>query len=153
MKGGLGEFVGTGNAYYKIRILVLTMPRATQLVIPLENRPGKLAYLCSTLGEAGVNITAILAPEGKKSGKVSLMVEDMGRARDALKEAGIRFSEEEVLEVDVDNRPWAFGEVAGKLAKAKINIDFVYVTTSPYGRAKVVMGVADVTKALRALGE
>jgi len=117
------------------------------------NKPGTLAHLCSTLGEAKVNITAILAPEGKKKGKVSLMVEDLAAAREALKRARVRFSVEEVLEVDVDNRPGAFGEVAGKLAKSKINIDYVYVTTSPYGRAKVVMGVPDVTKALRALGE
>ncbi len=129
------------------------MPKATQLVIPLANRRGTLARLCSTLGEAGANITAILAPEGKKTGKVSLMVEDLVAARRALKGANIRFSEEEVLEVDVDNRPGAFGKVAGRLAKSKINIDYVYVTTSPYGRAKVVMGVHDVAKALRALGE
>ena len=58
-----------------------------------------------------------------------------------------------MLEVDVDNRPGAFGEVAGRLAKSKINIDYVYVTTSPYGRARVVMGVHDLAKALRALGE
>ncbi|HEV2226051.1 MAG TPA: ACT domain-containing protein, partial [Nitrososphaerales archaeon] len=60
------------------------MPKVTQLVVPLVNRPGTLAHLCSTLGEAGVNITAILAPEGKKRGKVSLMVEDLDRAREAL---------------------------------------------------------------------
>ncbi len=129
------------------------MPKATQLVVPLTNRPGKLAYLCSTLGAATVNITAILAPEGKERGKVSLMVDDLDAARRALKEAKIRFSEQEVLEVDVDNRPGAFGEMAGKLSRSKINIDYVYVTTSPFGRAKVVMGVPDVTKALRALGE
>ena len=129
------------------------MPKATQLVVPLENRPGELARLCSTLGEARVNITAILAPEGNKRGKVSLMVEDLAAAREALEGAKIRFSKEEVLEVDVDNRPGAFGEVAGKLAKSKINIDYVYVTTSPYGRARVIVGVSDVAKALRALGE
>ncbi len=129
------------------------MPKATQLVIPLANRAGTLARLCSTLGEAGANITAILAPEGKKKAKVSLMVEDLDSARKALRGAKIRFSEEEVLEVDVDNRPGAFGEVAGRLAMSKINIDFVYVTTSPYGRAKVVMGVRDVARALKALGE
>lgn len=129
------------------------MPKAIQLVVSLVNRPGTLADLCSTLGEATVNITAILAPEGEKRGKVSIMVDDLERARDALNGAKIRFSEEEVLEVDVDNRPGAFGEIAGKLAKSRINIDSVYVTTSPYGRARVVMGVRDVAKALRALGE
>ncbi len=129
------------------------MPRATQLVIPLENRPGTLALLCSTLGEAGVNITAILAPEGKKSGKVSVMVDDLERAREALRGAKVRFSQEEVLEVDVDNRPGAFGEVAGKLSRSKINIDYVYVTTSPFGRARVILGVSDVARALRALGD
>ena len=81
------------------------------------------------------------------------MVVDLDGARAALKEAKIRFSEEEVLDIELDNRPGAFAELAGKLARAKINIRFAYATTSPFARARVIVAVSDVAKALRALGE
>jgi len=41
------------------------MPKVTQLAVTLENKPGALAQICSTLGKAGVNISAVLAPEIK----------------------------------------------------------------------------------------
>jgi hypothetical protein len=127
--------------------------KATQLVFPLTNKPGTLASVCTALGREGVNITAIFAPEAKGSGKVRVMVtaDDLNRARAALKGAKIRFSEEEVLDIELDNRPGAFGELAGKLARAKINITQAYATTPPFARAKVIISVPDVTKALAVL--
>lgn len=129
------------------------MPKATQLVVPLANKPGTLAYLCSTLGKAGVNITAIFAPEAKGRGEVKVMVDDVDKARSVLKEAKIRFSEEKVMVIELDNRPGMFGELAGKLAHSKINIKYAYATTSPYARAKVVTAVTDLDKALGILGD
>ena len=127
--------------------------RAAQLIVPLANKPGTLEQRCSVLGEAQVNIIALLAPESKDRGEVRVMVADFGGARAALKEAGIRFSEEEVLDVEMDNRPGAFAEMAGKLSRAKINIKYVYATTAPFARARVVVAVPNVTKALAVLGK
>lgn len=129
------------------------MSKATQLVVPLANKPGTLANLSSVLGRANVNITGILAPEAKGKGKVRLMVDDLDAAKAALKEAKIRFSEEEVLVIELDNRPGAFGRLAAKLAQSGINIRYAYATTSPYAYARVVASVPDVAKALRVLGE
>jgi hypothetical protein len=125
--------------------------KATLLVVPLANKPGTLAKLCSVLGDAAVNIIAISAPEAKGRGRVGVMVVDLDGARAALKGAKIRFSEEEVLDVELDNRPGAFAELTGKLALAKINVRFAYATTSAFARARVVMGVPDVEKALAVL--
>jgi hypothetical protein len=80
------------------------------------------------------------------------MVDKLDEARRALKGAKIRFSEEEVMVVELDNRPGALGELAGKLSRSKINIRYAYVTTSPYARAKVIVAVPNITKALRVLG-
>ena len=127
--------------------------KATQFVILLADKPGTLAEVCSALSETGVNITAIFAPETKGEGKVRVMVHDVDAGRAALKAAKIKFSEEDVLDVELDNRPGAFGELAGKLAKAGINIRHAYATTAPFARAKVVIAVSDVAKALEALRE
>ena len=117
----------------------------------MANKPGTLARLCSVLGNAVVNIIAISAVEEKGKGSAGVMVVDLNGARAALKEAKIRFSEEEVLDVELDNRPGAFAELTGKLALAKINVRFAYATTSAFARARVVMGVPDVEKALAVL--
>ena len=127
--------------------------KATHLVVSQASRPGGLAKFCSALGAAGVNITAVYAPEARGNGRMRVMADDLAAARIALKTARIKFSEEEVLEVELDNRPGAFGELAGKLARAKINIRYAYATTSPFARAKVVMSVSEFDKALRVLGE
>jgi hypothetical protein len=119
----------------------------------MANKPGTLAELCSALGKAGVNIIAVFAPEAKGKGNVRVMVtvDDLDGARAALKGAKLRFSEEEVLDIELDNRPGAFGELAGKLALAKINIRYAYATTSAFARARVIMAVPDVNKAMAVL--
>jgi hypothetical protein len=129
------------------------MPKVTQIVVPLANKPGTLTQLCSTMGKAGVNITAILAPEIRGRGKVRLLVDNPEKAKNALKEAKIRFSEEEVIAMELDNRSGAAGEVAEKLAQSKINIKYAYATGSE-GAAKVmvILAVPDVAKALGVLG-
>jgi len=129
------------------------MPKVTQLAVTLESKPGALAQVCSALGEAGVNISAVLAPEIKGKGKVRLLVDNPDKARDALKAAKIRFSEEEAIALNVDNKPGALAETAGKLAQAKINIKYAYATISEgSAKATVMLAVPNVAKALSVLG-
>ena len=129
------------------------MPRVTQITVTLQNKPGTLAQLCSTLRDAGVNIFAVVASEIRGRGKVRLLVDNPDKAKDALMAAKIRFSEEEAIAIELDNRPGALGEVAKKLAQAKINIRYAYATTSEgSAKATVVMAVSDVAKALGILG-
>jgi hypothetical protein len=126
--------------------------KATQFVVPLVNRPGTLARLCSVLGDAQVNIIGVFVPEARGTAQAArVMVVDVAAARVALRKAKIRFSEEEVLDVELDNRPGAFGEFARKLAEKKVNITHAYATTSPFARARVVVAVSDIRKALAAL--
>ena len=129
------------------------MPKVSLVTVTLQNKPGTLAQVCSALGKAGVNISALLAPEIRGKGKVRLLVDNLDKAKDALKAAKIRFGEEEAIAVELDNKPGALGEVAEKLAQAKINIRYVYATTSEgSAKATVVLAVPDVAKALGVLG-
>jgi hypothetical protein len=81
------------------------------------------------------------------------LVDNLEKANDALKAAKVRFSEEAAIAVELDNRPSALAEVAGKLAEAKINIKCVYATTSEgSARTTVILAVPDVAKALGILG-
>ena len=129
------------------------MPRVSLVTVTLQNKPGTLAQVSSTLGKAGVNISALLAPEIRGKGKVRLLVDNLDKAKDALKAAKIRFGEEEAIAVELDNKPGALGEVAEKLGQAKINIRYAYATAAEgSAKATVVLAVPDLAKALGVLG-
>ena len=127
------------------------MPKTTQLAISLESKPGALAKLCRTLADAGVNITALCAPETTGQGKIRLLVSDLPRAKEALKAGKYRVGEEQAVTVLVDNRPGTLAGIAEKLAQARINIKCAYVTGEG-GNQLVVLSVANADKAQRVLG-
>jgi hypothetical protein len=122
-------------------------------VVTLANKPGALAQLCSTLGKSGVNVSAFVVPDVRGRGKVRLLLDTPDKAKEALKAAKVRFSEEEVIRMELDNRPNALGEVAEKLAQAKINIKYAYATvTEGAAKGAVVLSVRDIAKGLNVLG-
>ena len=127
------------------------MPKTTQLVVSLESKPGVLAKLCRTLADANVNIRALCAPETTARAKIRLLVADVPRAKETLKAAKYRVSEEQVVTVGLENRPGTFAGMAEKLMQARINIRCVYVTGEA-GNQFVVLSVANAEKAQQVLG-
>jgi hypothetical protein len=121
-------------------------------VLSLESKPGVLAKLARTLADAGVNIEALSAAEAAGRGKIRIVVSDPGRARQALRAAKYRPTEEAALSMTLENRPGALAAVTEKLAAAKVNIKSIYATTTAAGTATVVLTVPNVDKARSALG-
>ena len=129
------------------------MPKVTQLAVTLANKAGALAQLCSTLGKAGVNVSAFVAPEVAGRGRVRLLVNNPDKAKEALNAAKLRFSEGEVVVMELENKPNALGEVAEKLAQAKISIKYACATvTEGSAKGTVLLSVRDVARALTVLG-
>jgi hypothetical protein len=128
------------------------MPKITQLVLSLESKPGVLAKIARTLADAGVNIDALSAPETTGRGKVRMVVSDPERAKEVLRRAKYRPTEETALSVTLENRPGALAAVAERLAGAKVNIKSLYATTAGAGTAMVVLTVSNVDKAQSAIG-
>jgi hypothetical protein len=132
------------------------MPTATQLNLSLDNDIGTLARLCRDLAHGGVNLLAISAPEtGQEKGVIRLLVLNRELAAKALSKAGYVFAEEEVLFVELTNRPGALAKAVEKLAKARINVRYAYATASPRTKrtaAVVAVSEAEVPQALRLLG-
>ena len=129
------------------------MPRTTQLTLRLESRPGTLATLARILADAGVNITALSAPEASGRGKIRLLVNDPVRAKRALRKANYRATEEPVFTLRLRNKPGALARVTARLAKERINVRSIYATTAGRGSAVAVLTVGgNARKARRALG-
>lgn len=132
------------------------MPTATQLNLSLENEIGTLARLCRDLAHGGVNLLAISAPEtGREKGIVRLLVLNRDVATRALSKAGYGFVEEQVLFVELTNRPGALAKAVEKLARAHINVRYAYATASPRTRrtaAVVAVPDTELPRALKLLG-
>jgi hypothetical protein len=129
------------------------MPKTTQLTLSLVSRPGTLAALTRSLADAGVNITALSAPEASGRGKIRLLVNDPGRAKRALRKANYRANEEPAFVVRLRNKPGALARVAARLAKERINVRSIYATTAGRGSAVVVLTVGgNARNARRVLG-
>ena len=132
------------------------MPVATQLNLPLDNEIGTLARVCRDLAYGGVNLLAIDAPEtGREDGGIRLLVMNRDIAVRALSKAGYLFAEEQVLFLELANRPGALARAVEKLAKARIDIRYAYATTSPRAKktaAVIAVADADLLRALKLLG-
>ncbi len=126
------------------------MPRVKQLTVSVENRPGTLAQVARVLGEAKVNILGFLTTTSDAQGAVHVIVDNVNKARSSLDREKLSFTEEDVLHVELPNRPGALGQFAGKLAAKDINITAGYQTTVKGSRkASVVLAVSDMGKAVR----
>lgn len=123
-----------------------------QLSIVLDNLPGTLAEVCSSLAEEGINIVALSIAEMLDTGELRLVTSDWEKARAVLEERGYDVLESEVLVAEMMNEPGALADIAQRLAKGKVNIEYVYCSApgSEGGKGKVlgVIKVSDITRAL-----
>ena len=127
--------------------------KATQLNLPLDNEIGTLARLCRDLAHEGVNLFALSAPEtGREQGTVRLLVTNGDAAGRALTKAGYLFAAEEVLFIELKNRPGALAKAVEKLARAGIGIRYAYATASSRTKttaAVVAVAEQDLPRALK----
>ncbi len=126
------------------------MAKARQFTVFCENRPGTLAHGAKVLGDAKVNILAMLVTTAGTEGFVRLVVDKPAKAKKALDGAGVHYTEEAVLHVELRNAPGALAAFAQKLADKNINITAGYQTAVKGSRkASVVLAVSDLDTAAR----
>jgi hypothetical protein len=121
----------------------------TDLTLYLDDQPGELARVGDVLGQAGANIEGLCAlTSGGGQAEVHILVQDPTPAFEALERAGIRIAaEEEVIVLDVEDRPGALGEVARKLGDADVNLTTAYIATN----TRLVLAADDLAAAKSAL--
>lgn len=128
------------------------METARQLSIFLDNKPGTLAEVCGELANHKINIYAMSVSDTTDHSVVRLVVSDPQKALFMLEERGALVVENNVLLLENANKPGAMATVAQKLAKAKINIEYAYLATSPSSKKGLaVLRVSDTKKAIKAL--
>ena len=130
------------------------MQEQVQFSVFLINKPGVLASVTGALAKARVNIMALTLMDSTEHGVLRIVCENADLAREVLSKAHDRWTETEVLAIELSNEPGAFAHVARELSEAHINISYAYVTGGAGdGRTNAVFKVADMKKAAKVLAE
>ena len=129
------------------------MRKAKQISVSLENKPGRLAHFCKCLADGNVNITAISVAETSEQGVVRIVVNKPAAALKAIAACGpMTCAETDVLLIDLPDKVGALADMARRLARKRINVDFVYGSTGlKGGKTYIVVGAPKIEAVARAL--
>lgn len=97
-----------------------------QLSIFLENRSGRLAKILKTLGAAGVNIRAMSLADTSDFGILRLIVSDIEKGKQALRDGRFTVRVSEVIAVEVRDRPGELADMLGFIERAGLNLEYMY---------------------------
>ena len=125
-----------------------------QLSIFLENRPGGLAKICGTLAEAGINIMALTIHDTVDHAIVRLLADRPVKALLVLEQLGLYILESDVIVMELENQPGALAEVARKLARADINIEYAYCSATEHqGTGCLILRADEPERTIELLSE
>jgi len=128
------------------------MEQLKQLSIFSENKPGRLKKITRVLADEGVNILAINIASSNGFGVLRFIVDKYEQAYQKLKQKNFTVSLNEVLAIELVDRPGGLFEVASVLSKKRINIENAYVLIlASRKKAYLIVDVKDVEKAKKRL--
>jgi len=123
-----------------------------QLTVFLENSPGRLAGLTRAIGDAGVNMRALMVADTAEFGVVRIICDRPEEAKTALEQAGYGVTVTDVIAVEIPDSPGGLADVLEVLGAIGVNVEYAYAFVEPGGQAAVdVFRVEDIEGAQRAL--
>ncbi|HEY3297675.1 MAG TPA: hypothetical protein VGK34_03380 [Armatimonadota bacterium] len=114
----------------------------------VENSPGKLSRVAQLLGDAGIDILALeLADEGQY-GVLKILTAEPQRAKDALANANIAVALNQVVCVELPDRPGSLLTLSRALEAAKLNVADAYGCILERGKRAVFIIKGDDLEAV-----
>lgn len=130
------------------------MEFVTELTARLENKPGRLAKICSALAREKIDIRALSVMDTGDRSVLRLVTDQLDATRKVLTSLGTEHEVADVLAVELESKPGALARILEKLAEEHINIEYAYIsaTTAP-GKALGIFSTANPKRALQILNE
>lgn len=117
-----------------------------QFEILINDRPGELAKVTDALATNGVNIMAI-ASERCENPIIRIVTDDEQSTRSALKKANMKFKENELMVIELQDRPGELSKMAKKLAKAGVNVESIHILSKGTSTTSIALVVDNYKKA------
>ena len=119
-----------------------------QVSVFVENRQGALCGITETLAKNGIDMKALTLADTADFGIMRMIVTDTEKTQAALSETGYLVKVNDVVAVEMENKPGALSEVITILGEAGMDIEYLYAFIAVCGKnARVVIRVNDNTKA------
>lgn len=126
--------------------------RVEQIAVFLENKSGRLAEITSIIAEEGVNIRALSVADTADFGILRLIVDDVEKAKAALKENGFTVGKTNVLAVEVSDQVGGLAKVLKSIEAAGLNVEYMYAFVNKSGEnAVLIFRFEDMDKAIDSL--
>ena len=120
----------------------------------LENKPGRLAKICSAMAHEKLDIKAICVMEMDGRSVLRMVTEDVELARKVLTSLGTESATCELLSVEMENKPGALAKVLERLAEEHINVEYAYMAASAApGRSTGLLHTSNPKRAQQILAE
>lgn len=124
-----------------------------QISIFLENKHGRLAEVTQVLGSNHIDITALSIADTTDFGILRLIVNQPDKARQVLDQSGFAVSINEVIAIEVEDKPGGLSKALAVLDNKGIGIEYMYafVGNSPSQNAMVILRVENPERAIQVL--
>jgi hypothetical protein len=123
-----------------------------QIVVSIENAPGRLHEVTDALGNAGINLRGLNLVDTGAFGQLRLLVSDVSTARKILMEMQIPAYVNEVVAAEVEDKPGSLAGLLKPLTQAGVSVIFMYAfITFAKGNAIMIFRFSDNDKAIDVL--
>jgi len=120
----------------------------------LENKPGRLAKICSALAHEKLDIRALSVMDSAERSVLRFVTDDLEPTKKVLNSLGVEFATAEVIAVTMDNRPGALARILERLAEEHINIEYAYASSaSAQGKSLGIFHTSNSKRALQVLND
>lgn len=128
--------------------------KVPQVSVFLENRRGRLHEACEILSKAGISLVTLALADTADFGVMRFIVADPPKAAQVLKDNGFTAIVNDVLAIEVPDRPGGLAEILEVLDSGGVNIEYIYAFTQSAGnRAVLVFRFSDTDAAIKVLNQ
>ena len=118
-----------------------------QLSVFVENKEGKLREITDILAKAGIDIRALSIADTSEFGILRLIVRDPQKAKALLEKNGFVATINDVVGVEINDRPGGLAEIVRLFAEKDINMEYMYAfLTRTENKAYLVVRVDDASE-------
>jgi len=122
-----------------------------QIIVTLENVPGKLSEVSDYLGENGINIIALSVVDTADVSAVRFVANNPAKAANVLTSHGYVIRMNDVLAVETPNHPGGLNAVLKPLKEVSINVNYLYTCLGTGENTVLIMGVDKMEEAVQVL--
>jgi len=125
-----------------------------QISVPIENSKRRLYEFTRALGENGISPQAMTLVDTGHLGELRVLVSDTAKARQILMQKDIPGRVEDVVAVQLEDKPGQLPELLASLMEADIKVNYGYALSGMNsGSTVMIFHFSDNDKAIRVLRE